>query len=132
MIKELKMANKDYTIKELCDVFGQKPSTYYDQVKEKPACPEKLEIIRILKESAIESGNTYGKRRMKEALEHEGIEIGLYKTASLMKLACVKAIKPTKKHYYPDDGESNEHVDNVLDRQFDQPTVNTHWVDNIT
>ena len=126
------MANSDYTVTELCKVFGQKLSTYYDQVKMKLACPEKLEIIRVLKESAIEFDNTYGKRRMKKVLEHNGIKIGLHKTASMMKLAKVKAIKPKKKHCYPDGGQSNEAVDNLLDRQFDQPMVNTHWVGDIT
>ncbi len=126
------MANTHFTVKELCAVFEIKPSTYYDQIKDKPLSEEKAKIIKILKRTAIDSNHSYGKRRMKKQLELEGVTIGMYKTASMMKLAQIKAIRPHKKHYYPDGGMSNKQVDNLLDRQFDQSKVNTHWVGDIT
>ena len=131
-IKELKMANSGYTIKEMCEVFKLNQSTYFDQIKDKELAGEKKKIISILKKTAIQTKYSYGKRRMQQQLKLEGIQIGIHKTASMMKLAKIVAIKPMKKHYYPNDGISDKKIDNVLDRQFKQPKANTHWVGDIT
>jgi len=131
-IKELKMANLDYTIKEMCDVFELNQSTYFDHIKEKPLTGEKKKIISILKQTAIETQYTYGKRRMQKQLKLEGINIGIHKTASMMKTAKIVAIKPKKKHYYPNGGICDIKIDNVLNRQLKQRKDNTHWVGDIT
>jgi putative transposase len=131
-IQELKMANNHYKVKELCETFEINLSTYYDQIKEKPIAQEKEKILTIIKNTAIETQHTYGKRRMKQQLKLAGINIGTYKTASMMKEANVVAIKPKKRHYYPNGGISDKKIDNVLDRQFKQPKMNTHWVGDIT
>jgi len=131
-IQELKMANPEYTISELCIVFVLSSSTYYDQVSEKSYTDKNKKIIESIKEIAIETKSTYGRRRMQKQLENQEITIGIYKTATLMKAANVTAIKPTKKHYYPNGGLSDTKVDNTLDRQFNQPKANTHWVADIT
>ena len=131
-IKELKMANSDYTITELCEVFELNQSTYFDQIKEKKFAEEKKKILSILKQTAQVSKNTYGRRRMQQQLKLEGITIGIHKTASLMKEAKIVAIKPKKRHYYPNGGISDKKIDNILDRQFNQAKTNTHWVGDIT
>ncbi|VAW99953.1 Mobile element protein, partial [hydrothermal vent metagenome] len=89
-------------------------------------------MITILKATSIETNNAYGKRRMLKVLLEQGHELGIYKTASLMKKANIVAIRPKKKHYYPDSGEAHQKVPNVLNRQFNPGTVNTHWVGDIT
>ncbi len=131
-IKELKMANSDYTINEMCDVFELNQSTYFDHVKQKPLAGEKKKIISILKKTAIDTKYTYGKRRMQQQLKLEGINIGIHKTASMMKQAKIVAIRPKKKHYYPNGGICNIKIENVLNRQFKQSKPNTHWVGDIT
>jgi len=131
-IKELKMANSDYTIKEMCDVFELNQSTYFDHIKQKPLAGEKKKIISILKQTAIETKYTYGKRRMQQQLKLVGINIGIHKTASMMKQAKIVAIRPKKKHYYPNGGISDIKIENVLNRQFKQSKPNTHWVGDIT
>jgi len=131
-IQELKMANPDYTITELCIVFVLSSSTYYDQISEKSYTDENEQIIESIKEIANVTKSTYGRRRMQKQLENQKITIGVYKTATLMKAANVIAIKPKKKQYYPNGGLSDAKVDNILDRQFNQPKANTHWVADIT
>ena len=126
------MANTKYTVTELCDVFDLKISTYYDQICQKPIAEEKKKILSIIKKTAIETNSTYGKRRMQKQLKLEGITIGRHKTASLMKTAKIMAIRPKKKHYYPNGGVSDKKVENLLNRQFNQVTANTHWVGDIT
>ena len=131
-IHELKMAKSDYTTKELCDAFELNQSTYYDQINDKPFAGENKKILTILKQTAIETQHTYGKRRMQKQLNNQGIIIGIHKTASMMKKAKIIAIKPKKKHYYPNGGVCDIKIDNVLDRQFNQSKANTHWVGDIT
>ena len=126
------MANYNYTVKEMCNAFDLNQSTYFDQIKEKTLAEEKKKIISILKQTAVETKHTYGKRRMQQQLKLEGITIGIHKTASLMKKANIVAIKPKKKHYYPNGGISDIKIENVLNRQFNQPKPNTHWVGDIT
>ena len=53
-IHELKMAKSDYTIKELCNIFKLNPSTYYEQIMEKPIGEEKKKILTILKQRSEE------------------------------------------------------------------------------
>jgi len=126
------MAKNDYTIKELCEVFDINQSTYYDQINDKPIAEEKKKILSLFKQTAIETQYTYGKRRMQKQLHKQGIIIGIHKTASMMKKAKIVAIKPKKKHYYPNGGICDIKIDNVLNRQFNQPKSNTHWVGDIT
>lgn len=79
-----------------------------------------------------ESDSTYGKRRICKALNKTGFTIGIYRTASLMRKAELKAKTPKKKHYYGDTGKVHKIAPNLLKRQFEQSTLNTHWVGDIT
>jgi len=127
--------NKDatrYTVTELCKVFNIKSSTYYYHQQEKPINVEQSQMIVTLKETAIDTTNSYGKRRMLKVLRQQGHQLGIYKTASLMKKANVVAINPKKKHHYPDSGKVHDTAPNVLQRQFNPGKINTHWVGDIT
>ena len=89
-------------------------------------------MIINIKAIAQETGNSYGKRRMMIELHNRGFELGVHKTASLMKKANVVAIRPKKPHYYPNTGEVHNKADNLLKRQFNPEEINTHWVGDIT
>ncbi len=89
-------------------------------------------IISAIKSISVETGSTYGRRRMKEALAIKGFKLGIYRTATLMKQALVKAIRPSRKHYYPTAGKAHLIAPNLLDRQFKPELANTHWVGDIT
>ena len=69
---------------------------------------------------------------MLKVLRQKGFQLGIYKTASLMKKADIIAINPKKKHHYPDSGEVHDKAPNVLERHFNPGTINTHWVGDIT
>ena len=128
----MKKANPEYTIQELCRLFKVSVSTYYEQIRPRPIKAEEVRVIAAIKHIATETGNTYGKRRMQLELHKQGFALGLYRTASLMKKANVFAITPKKKHYYADGGKTHIKAENLLDRQFQPGTVNTHWVGDIT
>lgn len=119
-----------YSVTELCSVFNVSMSSYYY----KPVLPNLVDInfITLIKAISSESRNSYGKRRIQAELNGRGHEIGLHKTASLMSKANIVAIRPKKKHYYPNSGQEHKYAPNLLKREFYPETHNTHWVGDIT
>ena len=94
MIDSLKKADQSYTTQELCTVFGMDTSSYY--YKPKKINDELIaEIISIFEDSH----GIYGRRRVHIELQKSGFDVGIYKTASIMKKNNLIAINPTKKHY---------------------------------
>ncbi len=132
MIAKMNKACRQYNTKELCQLLKLPRSSYYYQIKDKPASANTSAMIEFIKQTAIEVGHTYGKRRMKITLNNQGYQIGIYQTATLMKKANVVAIRPRKRHYYPNAGLMHKKAENLLNREFEQQTINTHWVGDIT
>ena len=83
-------------------------------------------ILSAIKFISLETGSTYGRRRMKAALALRGFKLGIYRTATLMKQALVKAIRPSRKHYYPNAGKAHLIAPNLLERRFNPEQANTH------
>ena len=128
----MKKAEENYTINELCRLFGLSLSTYYYQLKQSAPSTQSQQLVTEIQKIAEETDETYGKRRMKVELNNRGFIVGVYKTASHMKKASITAINPVKRHYYPDAGDVHQKADNVLNRKFNPGTINTHWVGDIT
>jgi len=126
----MKKANPDYKINELCRIFNLKSSTHYYHLNNEISEP-KQEMMEKIKEIAIEHQHTYGKRRIQKELSKQGYSIGVHQTSTLMKQANVIAIRPKKKHRY-DKGEQHPIAENLLKRQFNPTTLNSHWVGDIT
>jgi transposase InsO family protein len=129
-MSELKKANADYTITELCRILEVSMSSYYYE----PVKPDEQEqvLLDLIESIAEDSGNTYGRRRIHAELNARDHTIGVYKTASLMNKLNIHAIAPKKKHYYPNSGDEHHYAQNLLKRQFNPDTLNTHWVGDIT
>ena len=129
-MNELKKANADYTITELCRILEVSMSSYYYE----PVKPDEQEqvLLDLIESIAEDSGNTYGRRRIHAELNARDHTIGVYKTASLMNKLNIHAIAPKKKHYYPNSGDEDHYAQNLLKRQFNPDTLNTHWVGDIT
>lgn len=85
-----------------------------------------------IKEIAHDSGYTYGKRRIHNELANNGVSISLGKVTKIMKKLAIPVTFPKKKHYYPDSGEETKYAPNLLNRQFNPETHNTHWVTDVT
>ena len=71
-------------------------------------------LLGLIKQASDHSGNSYGKRRIRAELVDQGYPLGLYKTARLMKQAGVLAIRPKKRHYYPNSGVEEKYAPNLL------------------
>ena len=128
----MKKAEESYTVDELCRLFDLSLSTYYYQLKQSVPSTQSQQLVTEIQKIAEDTDDTYGKRRMKVELNNRGYIVGVYKTASHMKKANVTAINPVKRHYYPDAGDVHQKADNVLKREFNPGTINTHWVGDIT
>ena len=126
----MKKAHPYYSIKELCQVFKLPQSSYYYQPK--GLTNEQEKILVEIKAIATRTNNSYGKRRINVELMNAGFTLGIYQTASLMRHANVVAIRPMKRHYYPNNGMEDKYFPNILNREFSPSTVNTHWVGDIT
>jgi len=129
-VSQIKKAEPIYSVKELCQLFGLALSSYYYQPRGLSVEQEK--IIIDLNLIAHKTHSSYGKRRNLIELLEKGYQLGLYQTASLMKRAGIVAIRPVKRHSYPDNGKEDKYFSNLLNREFTPVTVNTHWVGDIT
>ena len=132
MITKLDKACQQYNVQELCDLFDHARSSYYYQSRDKPMDSDTKAIIKSMRQISLETGYTYGRRRLQRQLNSEGYQIGIHRTTTLMNKANIKAIKPKKRHYYPNTGKLHKRADNLLDRDFNQQVSNTHWVGDIT
>jgi transposase InsO family protein len=130
MINEVKKANPGFKMNELCRIFDISCSSLY--YKPIPQSAEKQALMQSIEQIFSDSDATYGKRRIRAELLDLEHQIGVYAIATAMKKLGLNAIKPKKKHYYPDTGDEQVYAPNLLKRQFNPITHNTHWVGDIT
>ena len=124
----MRKAEQNLNLSHLCQLFDVPVSSYYYPSVHQPndaAYRDKLTVIHN------ENFQAYGRRRMKVALADNGINLGVFKIARLMKQTGIIAKVPKKMHYYPS-GKQKPNSPNELKRQFNPPQVNTHWVGDIT
>lgn len=130
MIKDIKKAEPECKVNELCRVFEVSLSSYYYKpITDNLATVAVMDLIESI---SIDSGNTYGKRRIHAELIELGHVVGIHKTRTLMKKLNIKAIRPQKRHYYPSSGTEHKYAPNVLKRRFNPESINTYWVGDIT
>jgi transposase InsO family protein len=103
-------------------------ASYYYRPVARPEAAKYTEALTVLHEENL---HAYGRRRMKIALDGQGIQLGVFKISRHMRKAGIIAKVPKKPHYYPS-GNELPNIPNQLNRQFNPDQVNTHWVDDIT
>jgi len=91
----MKKAESQYKINELCRVFGISLSSYY--YKPVTASLADINLMTLIKTIYVDSGNTYGRRRIHVELTELGHDIGVYKTVNLMEKLNIKAIRPCRR-----------------------------------
>lgn len=128
MIKQMKKAKPTLNSSHLCQLFNVPIASYYYQPIIVLSEAEYHHKIKTIHEDNFKS---YGRRRMKVALEEQGVCLGIFKVARLMKDAGIIAKVPKKPHYYPS-GKQIPNIPNRLKRQFNPAQINTHWVGDIT
>ena len=119
----------------MCKVLGVKRNCFYSFQKrqlERPDDPHHSEMLEWVKEIAKSSGDTYGERRMKAALNILGYPVTRGRARKLMKEAAVK-VRCRKKYKVTTDSNHKQPVfENVLDRGFDVNQPDLAYVGDIT
>lgn len=128
----LKKASPRYSVRKLCGLLDVNSSSYYHSLKPKLIDTSRLALIQLVQTIHHDIDKTYGKRRMHIELRARDYSIGLHKTASIMKQANVVALRPRKKHRYIEHEGQHQVADNLLNREFNPTTLNTHLVGDIT
>jgi putative transposase len=70
------------------------------------------------------SGRSYGSRRLRDVLNHQGVRIGRYHVRSLMRTHQLKPVWRRKFVHTTDSRHDLPVLDNVLNRQFEQSAIN--------
>lgn len=130
----IKSQKKAWPIKLMCSVLHVSRSGYFSWLN-RPASRTKLEAERLkplVVKIQEKHRNSCGSRMMAPKLVENGIKIGRYKAARLMKKAKAEFI-PTKKFKVTTDSKHNLPVSpNLLKRNFDVEHPNQVWVSDIT
>ncbi len=126
---------KTWPVMVMCHVMGVQRNGYYQYWARQRALPDDPlheEMVEAIRDIDKSSRNTYGYRRMHEAMNALSYPIGREKTKQLMRIAGVK-IKHRKKYKVTTNSDHLQPVfDNVLDREFTVAVPDTAYVGDIT
>lgn len=120
------------TVTQSCRVLGLSRSGFYGARSRALATPKVCATSLKLQSAFASSGRTYGSRRLRTALAHDGIAIGRYRIRSLMKKHQLRSVWKRKFVNTTDSKHGLPVSPNVLDRQFDVAGPNQAWVCDIT
>jgi len=119
----------------MCEVLEVSRNAYYDYKKNQRHKKNDLqheEILKYVKEIAVESRMTYGRRRIKAALERLGYELSIHKVRKLMQEAQV-SVRHRKRYKVTTDSKHNQPIfENLVDRQFQVEKRDQVYVSDIT
>ena len=119
----------------MCEVLDVSPTGFYSCLSRPPSKRQREDevLIRQIRGSFTDSGDTYGVRRVWPALLAWGYDVGRERVARLMRQQALKA-RPPKRKRPKDRGERPAHplAPNKLDRSFDATRPNELWTADIT
>ena len=130
----IKDAKKAFPINTLCKTLKVTRSGYYNWRKQPYSrrTEEKKALIPLVLQIHIESGATYGSRRMARVLRAMGIDCGRCRARTLMRMAGI-IVKQKRKFKATTDSKHNLPVaPNLLKREFEVKAPNKVWVSDIT
>lgn len=127
----MKKVDPTLNTQKVCQLFNVPISSYYKQQEDVISNSEEALIMSRMRSIHDDNLHCFGRRRMHKAQLKEDIKIGSFKVARLMKDAGIIAKIPKKPHYYLA-GNEMPNIPNLLKRQFNPETINTHWVGDIT
>ena len=96
--------NKVCNTKELCDLFDHSSSSYYYQSRDKTVS----ESTKATNEANLFRDRLHLRQK---TLVSEGHQIDIHRITTLMNKANIKAIKPKRRHYYPNTGKLHKRAD---------------------
>ncbi len=89
-------------------------------------------MLGLIKQAWLESGAVYGYRKVAKDLRELGEVCGKHRVYRLMRAEGLRAQVGYGRRPRPHGGAPSVIAPNLLNRQFDVATANTHWVTDIT
>ena len=123
----------EFSIRAMCRIFKIHASGFYAWL-EKPRSDREIEdqrLLKLIKESYVASGATYGSPWIYRDLREGGETCSVHRVAKIMRKNKLKAQIGYKRRYTKG-GKTSHIADNLLDRNFNPDTPNTFWVSDIT
>jgi len=124
-----------YPISLQCQVLGATRSGYYSfqkRIANKPNDLEHQEMLEWVKDIAESSDYTYGKRRMKKALNVLGYPVSRNKARKLIQEANAQVRRRKKYKVATNSNHKQPVFDNLVKRQFDVPQQDQVYVADVT
>ena len=125
---------KAYPVTILCEVMQVSSSGYYSWRRrpDSPRLRENMKIIPLVRQIHIESGQTYGARRIARFLQAMGICCGRSRARTLMRLAGIIARQKRRFKVTTHSKHKLPIAPNLLNREFEVDAANKVWVSDIT
>ena len=126
---------KTWPVDLMCRLLGVKRNGYYSYWKrqrETPPDPERLGMLEAIRDLAAASGDSYGSRRMKKAMNALAYPISRNKARKLMTEAGVQVRYRKKYKVTTNSNHKQPLFENVLDRQFEVSQPDRAYVSDIT
>ncbi|WP_431768793.1 IS3 family transposase [Salinibacter sp.] len=130
----IKAHRAEFPISAMCRVLGVSRSGYYAWQKREPSQRAQEDVILTdrIKQIHADSRGTYGRPRIRAALQAEGIRIGKERVARLMKAAGLKGVSRRKRPSTTIRKESARSVPDLVERNFTAEKPDELWVADIT
>ena len=126
-----KLQMKAIPVVQSCRVLGVSRSGFYE-AKRRVARPILCNASVHVRAAFIDSGQSYGSRRLVAVLRHNGLQIGRYKVRRLMRQSSLKPVWRRKFRYTTNSKHDLPVAPNVLARQFNPTAPNVAYVSDIT
>lgn len=124
---------KLFSVLAMCRVLQINRSGFYAWLKQ-PLSSRAIEdnrLLKLIKESYIASGGTYGSPWIHRDLREAGESCSVHRVAKIMRLNNLRAQIGYKRQYIKG-GKPSRIAENVLARDFAPDAPNTAWVSDIT
>lgn len=124
----------DFHVTTMCRVLEAPRSGFYAWLAQ-PQSARELSDRRLLgkiKQAWLESGSVYGYRKVLRDMRELGEDCGKHRIYRLMRAEGLRAQVGYGRRPRPHGGTPSVVAPNLLNREFDVATPNTHWVTDIT
>lgn len=115
----------------MCRLLKVPRSSYYAFARRPVRPSASAALLRAVRQIHSESRSSYGSRRMAQALQQQGHEIGRHRARSLMRQAQVAVARRRTHRYRKAEGEALV-APNLLERRFEPGAINRVWAGDIT
>lgn len=122
-------ARQDFSVSLICRELGVARSRYYAW-RRQPLRHAPVRLLDQVKQIHAQNRQSYGSRRMAQALEHQGVEVGRQRARTLMHQAGVQVRFPRPRYRRAD--QVSPVAPNHLNRQFQPERPNQAWAGDIT